>query len=101
MVTTGQVELAYAIERRRDGTVIVPQVGQIALVGLTLDAARTVLKERMGRSYSGLNTGEARLDLSISRIRSNAVWVIGEVESPGALQVNSVPRHLFSISSSG
>ncbi len=90
LVVTGQVELAYLLELRRDGTVIIPQVGQIAVAGLTLEGARTVLKNRMAQSYSGLNTGEARLDLSIGRIRSNAVFVIGEVELPGAIQVNAL-----------
>ncbi|MEA3244972.1 MAG: SLBB domain-containing protein, partial [Gemmatimonadota bacterium] len=101
VVVTGQVELAYALELRRDGTVIVPQVGQIALAGLTLDGARGLLRERMGRSYSGLNTGEARLDLSISRIRSNAVFVIGEVEVPGAYQVNALATVFHAIARAG
>jgi len=101
LVVTGQVELAYALELRRDGTVIVPQVGQISLAGLTMDAARTVLRTRMGRSYSGLNNGEARLDLSISGIRSNAVFVIGEVEAPGAYQVNALATVFHAIARAG
>lgn len=101
LVVTGQVELAYALELRRDGTVIVPQVGQISLAGLTMDAARTVLRTRMGRSYSGLNSGEARLDLSISGIRSNAVFVIGEVEAPGAYQVNALATVFHAIARAG
>lgn len=101
LVVTGQVELAYALELRRDGSVIVPQVGQIDLAGLTLDGARTLLRQRMARSYSGLNSGEARLDLSISRIRSNAVFVIGEVENPGAYQVNGLATVFHAIARAG
>ena len=101
LVVTGQVELAYLLELRRDGTVIIPQVGQISVAGLTLDGARTVLKTRMAQSYSGLNTGEARLDLSIGRIRSNAVFVIGEVEQPGALQVNALSTVFHAIARAG
>lgn len=101
LVVTGQVELAYQLELRRDGTVIIPQVGQLSLAGLTLDAARTVLKDRMGRSYSGLNNGEARLDLTISKIRSNAVFVIGEVEAPGAYQVNALATVFHALARSG
>lgn len=95
LIVTKQVELACTLELRRDGTVIMPQVGQISLAGLTLDPARTVLKARIDRSYRGLNNGEAHLDLFISGIRSNAVFVIGEVESLGAYQVKAlatVPR---------
>lgn len=101
LVVTGQVELAYQLELRRDGTVIVPQVGQISLAGLTLDAARTMLKERMGKSYSGLASGEARLDLSVAKLRSNAVFVIGEVETPGAMQVNALATVFSALARAG
>jgi len=101
LVVTGQVELAYQLELRRDGTVIIPQVGQIAIAGLTLDGARTVLKTRMSQSYSGLNTGEARLDLSIARIRSNALFVIGEVTNPGAIQVNALGTVFHALARAG
>ncbi len=101
LVVTGQVELAYQLDVRRDGTVIVPQVGQLSLAGLTLDGARTMLRDRMGRSYSGLNSGEARLDLSIARIRSNAVFVIGEVEEPGSYQVNALATVFHALARAG
>lgn len=101
LVVTGQVELAYQLELRRDGTVIIPQVGQIAIAGLTLEGARTVLKQRMAQSYSGLSDGEARLDLSISRIRSNAIFVIGEVTNPGAIQVNALGTVFHALARAG
>ena len=101
LIVTGQVELAYPLEVRRDGTVIIPQVGQVSLAGLTLDAARGLLKSRMSASYSGLTNGEARLDLSIARLRSNAVFVIGEVESPGAIQVNALATVFSAIARAG
>jgi protein involved in polysaccharide export with SLBB domain len=101
LVVTGQVELAYQLELRRDGTVIIPQVGQISVAGLTLDGARTVLKTRMAQSYSGLSSGEARLDLSIARIRSNAVFVIGEVTNPGAIQVNALGTVFHALARAG
>jgi polysaccharide export outer membrane protein len=90
LVVTGQTEQAYQLQLGRDGTVVIPQVGQIALAGMTLDAARTLVRLRMSKSFSGLATGEAHLDLTIAQLRTNAVFVIGEVENPGAQQVNSL-----------
>ncbi|MBI1809266.1 MAG: SLBB domain-containing protein [Gemmatimonadetes bacterium] len=101
VIVTGQVELAYQLDIRRDGSVVIPQVGQLSLAGLTLDAARELLKSRMGKSYSGLLNGEARLDLSIARLRSNAVFVIGEVEQPGAIQVNALATVFHAIARAG
>jgi polysaccharide export outer membrane protein len=101
LIVTGQVEIAYQMDVRRDGTIIIPQVGQISIAGLTLDAARTLLKSRMSASYSGLSSGEARLDLSIARLRSNAVFVIGEVELPGAIQVNALSTVFHALARAG
>jgi polysaccharide biosynthesis/export protein len=101
LVITGQVELAYQLDLRRDGTVIIPQVGQVSIAGLTLESARTVLKNRMAQSYSGLTSGEARLDLSIGKIRSNAIFVIGEVSQPGAIQVNALSTVFHALARAG
>lgn len=101
VILTGQVELAYQLDVRRDGSVVIPQVGQVQVAGLTLDATRTLLKVRLGSSYSGLSSGEVRLDVSIARLRANAVFVIGEVEQPGAYQVNSLATLFQALARSG
>jgi protein involved in polysaccharide export with SLBB domain len=101
LVLTGDVELAYPVEVRRDGTLIIPQVGQVPIAGLTLDGARGLLRQRMGQSYSGLATGSTRLDLSIARVRTNAVFVIGEVEEPGAYQVNALATAFHALTRAG
>lgn len=101
LIVTGQVELAYGLEIRRDGTVVIPQVGQIAIAGLTLEGARTTLKSRMAQSYSGLSSGEAQLDLTVSRIRANTVFVIGDVEKPGSYQVNALSTVFYALARAG
>lgn len=101
VIITGQVELAYAPEIRRDGTIILPQLGQLALAGLTLEAARTAVTQRAALSYSGIRSGTSKLDLSITRIRSNAIFVIGEVEEPGAYQVNALATVFHALARAG
>jgi polysaccharide export outer membrane protein len=100
-VLTGEVELAYMLEIRRDGSVVLPQVGQVALAGLTLEGARTLLRQRAGQSYSGIRSGATRLDLAIASIRTNAVFVIGEVESPGAYQVSALATVFHALARAG
>jgi polysaccharide export outer membrane protein len=90
MIITGDVEEAYQLDIRRDGTVVVPRIGQISLAGLTLEGARTLLRSRAARSYVSLATGGAKLDLTLSRLRTNSVFLIGEVELPGAYQVSAL-----------
>lgn len=55
----------------------------------------------MAKSYSGLETGEARLGLSVSKLRTIAVFVIGEVEHPGAIQVNALGTVYSAIARAG
>lgn len=101
LVLTGGVEFAYQLEVRQDGTLIVPQVGQIPVGGLTLDAARTTVRLRAGEVYSGVGTGRVNVDLSVTRVRSSQVFVIGEVEAPGAYQVSALSTVFHAIARAG
>jgi protein involved in polysaccharide export with SLBB domain len=101
VILTGETELAYAPVIRRDGTVTLPQIGQVALAGLSLDGARTVLRQRAALVYSGVGTGVTKMDLSISSIRTNAVFVIGEVEEPGAYTVSALATVFHALARAG
>jgi polysaccharide export outer membrane protein len=101
VVVTGEVELAYELEVRRDGSIVIPSVGRLPLAGLRLDAARTVLRDRAGRVYPGVTRGTTDVDLSLSRIRTNLIYVIGDVREPGAYQVNALSTVLTALSRAG
>lgn len=101
LVLTGDTEQAHHLNVRRDGTVLIPELGQVSLAGLTLDAARATIRNRAAVSYSGLKAGTTRLDLSLGRIRNNAVFVIGEVEHPGALVVSALSTAFHAITRAG
>jgi polysaccharide export outer membrane protein len=101
MIITGDVEEAYQLDIRRDGTVVVPRIGQISLAGLTLDGARTLMRSRAARSYVSVATGGAKLDLTLSRLRTNSVFLIGEVEAPGAYQVSALASAFHALARAG
>lgn len=101
VVLTGDVETAYQLEVRRDGAVILPQVGRVTIAGLTLESARGLLKQRAARVYSGITTGKTALDLSLSQVRTNVVFVLGEVEAPGAYQVSALSTVFHAIARAG
>jgi polysaccharide biosynthesis/export protein len=87
LLVTGDVEAAYDLQVTREGYVVVPDVGQVLVNGLTLDQLRARLNERLGRVYSGVQAGTTDVDLAVGRLRSKLVYVIGEAEVPGAYQV--------------
>ena len=92
-VLTGDVQLSYTLDVSREGTIVIPDVGQVYVAGLTLRQLEDVLYERLGRVYSGVGRGEGattQFGLSLGKLRTNQVFIIGEAERPGAYQVSSV-----------
>ena len=93
LVLTGDVEAAYSLDVTREGDIIIPDVGQVNVNGLTLRQLEDRLYARLGDVYSGITRGAgatAHFQASIGRLRSSQVFLIGEVERPGAYQVSSL-----------
>jgi protein involved in polysaccharide export with SLBB domain len=84
LVLTGDVENAYNLQVTREGFVVVPQAGQIFVNNLTLGQLEAVLGQRLGRIYSGIRSGRTRFSVSVARLRSNQVFVVGDVARPAA-----------------
>jgi polysaccharide biosynthesis/export protein len=104
LVVTGDVELAYTLDVTREGLIFIPDVGQLAVAGLTLDELDRRLYDRLGRVYSGITRRDGattRYQASLGRLRVNQVFVIGDVMDPGAYQVSSVARVLNALYRAG
>ncbi|HEX6938363.1 MAG TPA: SLBB domain-containing protein [Longimicrobiales bacterium] len=92
LVLTGDVEAVHKLPVSREGFVLIPDVGQVAVNGLTLAQINERLYDRLGRVYSGVKRGPdatTRFQVSLGRLRVNQVYVIGEVERPSAYQVSA------------
>lgn len=92
LILTGDVELSYELEVNREGFVVIPQVGQLFVANLTLRQLEDLLYTRLGRSYSGVRRGPGattRFSVSVSRLRSLQVFVVGDVARPGSFRVSS------------
>ena len=73
-----------------EGSVSIPNVGQVKLAGLTIEAATQKLKTVMGNSvYSYLKRGESKIAVSLSKIRSIRVTIIG-ANRPGNFNISSL-----------
>ncbi len=92
LILTGDVSQAYMLDVTREGFIVVPQAGQIYVSNLTLGQLREILYTRLGRVYSGVRRGAgATTQFSVSpvRLRSNQIFVLGEVLSPGSYRISS------------
>ncbi len=104
LILTGDVELAYTLQITREGFMLIPQVGQVFVSNLTLGQLRDVLYTRLGRVYSGVRrspNATTRFDISVANVRANQVYVVGEVEQPGAYQISSLGTVLTALYAAG
>ncbi|HKV70534.1 MAG TPA: SLBB domain-containing protein, partial [Gemmatimonadales bacterium] len=93
LILTGEVELSYDLPVTREGFIVVPQVGQIYVANQTLDQLRDILYTRLGKVYSGVRRGagaRTQFTLSVANVRANQVYVVGEVNQPGAYQISAL-----------
>lgn len=87
LILTGDVELAYRLDVTREGYLVIPDVGQVSVNGLTLGMLEERLYDRLGQVYSGVRRGPeatTRFQVSLGSLRANQVYVTGEAERPSA-----------------
>jgi polysaccharide export outer membrane protein len=104
LILTGDVEASYSLDVTREGFVVIPQVGQLYVSNLSLAEVETLLYTRLGRVYSGIrrdNNGTTRFSLNVARLRSNQVFVVGDVVRPGSYTVSSAGTALTALYAAG
>ncbi len=104
LIITGDVELTYELPVTREGFILIPQVGQVYVANLTLDQLRDVLYKRLGKAYSGIRVGTkatSQFSVSVANVRTNQVYVTGEVTQPGAYQISALGTVLTAVYAAG
>ncbi|MEI6741442.1 MAG: polysaccharide biosynthesis/export family protein, partial [Gemmatimonadaceae bacterium] len=104
LILTGDVELSQTLEITRGGFVVIPQVGQLSVANLTLGQLEDVLYARLGRVYSGVRRGAdatTKFSITVSKLRSNQVFVVGDVVTPGAYRISSAGTAMTALYAAG
>lgn len=92
LILTGEVERADELEVTREGFVVIPDVGRVNVANLTVDQLTDLLYTRLGRVYSGVRRGNdapTQFTVSVSKLRTVAVTVAGDVTAPGMYPISS------------
>jgi protein involved in polysaccharide export with SLBB domain len=79
-----------------EGTVLLPNVGAIHVAGMTITEFRAKVRELLVRYYRDVN-----FDCQLVVPRSFVVYVLGEVERPGAVELHAPFRLDAAIESAG
>lgn len=86
----GMAEATYDLTVSKEGYVRIPNAGIAQVSGLTIEEAEKILQKKLASLYSSLNTGRTTAKVSINKIRSIKVYIMGEVMSPGSYTLTSV-----------
>lgn len=74
-----------------DGTINIEKIGPVSLNGMTVAEANEYLKKVMGKTYSGLDTPDGTLEISLTlgNTRTIQINVMGEIVQPGTYALSS------------
>jgi len=101
----GDTKLYYQLTINREGSIIIPDVGPINISGLTIQQVREKLLHRMTEVFSSLRNGQrgatSFLDVSLGKLRTIQVFVLGEVSKPGGYSLSSLSTMLHALYLSG
>ncbi len=86
----GMAEATYDLIVSKEGYIRIPNGGMVQVSGLTIEDAEKILQKKLASLYSSLNTGMSTAKVSINKIRSIQVYIMGEVMSPGSYTLTSV-----------
>ena len=87
----GYQEVNQRITVSPEGSINIPNVGLVSVNGLTIEQASRRIKDRMIKSgYSSIASNQSFIQISVGKIRSNRITVIGEVKKPGSYTLSSL-----------
>src|SRR5665647_2180158 len=87
----GYSEKKYDLTVNEQGEIYIPNVGPIFVNGLSLEQAGEKIKSKLGSTiYRAINSGQTKVQISLGKIRSIRVTVIGQAKKPGTYTVSSL-----------
>ena len=80
----------------REGRVTLPEAGPVIVAGFTLEQAQKMIQEALVTQFR-----DAKVEVSVSRLRTVRIYVVGDVQRPGAYDVSSLSTPLNALYAAG
>jgi protein involved in polysaccharide export with SLBB domain len=80
----------------RQGQVELPQAGSVMIDGMTIAQAEASIQKALDRQFH-----EEHVEISLGRLRTVRVYVVGDVQRPGAYDVSSLSTPLSALYAAG
>lgn len=92
----GAVDYSGSHTLDRNGQIILPKVGVVALAGVPVRNLESVLRAQIGKVFTNFE-----VNANLGRLRSIQVYVVGQAQQPGALKVSSLSTLVSALFASG
>jgi len=92
----GAADLLYTLKVTREGSLLVPEIGDLTVSGLTFGEVKELLQARISSSRIG-----AKTLLTLDKLHSIRVLIVGEVAQPGTFTVSGLSTALNTLISTG
>lgn len=80
----GRMDATYELEVDNEGRIGVPNIGPLTVAGLTFGEVKTLIKQKV-EAITGVSA-----NVSMGRLRTIQVFVLGEVKKPGVYTVSAL-----------
>jgi protein involved in polysaccharide export with SLBB domain len=92
----GGVSQTFTRAIDREGRIALPDVGVVQVAGLTLGRAQAVIEATLKPQFRN-----AQVSVTVSRLRTVRVFVVGDVQRPGAYDLSSLSSPLSALYAAG
>jgi protein involved in polysaccharide export with SLBB domain len=80
----------------REGRLVLPEAGPVMIAGFTLEQAQKMIQEALTPQFR-----DSKVEVSVSRLHTVRVYVVGDVQRPGAYDVSSLSTPLNALMAAG
>ena len=80
---SGSKNYIIDVSVKLDGTILLPEIGSLSVVGDTFESAKVKITNLFNKSYIGVN-----VDIAIKNISAKKIAIVGAVKTPGTYLVN-------------
>ncbi|HKD80905.1 MAG TPA: SLBB domain-containing protein [Candidatus Angelobacter sp.] len=80
----------------REGRIALPEAGTLVVAGRTLGEAQQMVQRMLGQQLRGIS-----VDVTLGKLRSVRVFVVGDIKNPGAYDISSLSTPLSALIAAG
>jgi protein involved in polysaccharide export with SLBB domain len=92
----GGVSQSFSRTIDREGKIVLPEAGTIVVAGLSLERTQALIQAALSQQFR-----DAKIAVTIARLRTVRVYVVGDVQRPGAYDISSLSTPLNALYAAG